>query len=86
MFLQKAYNLSAKEIPGFLVEGLHMKLSDSLILEYHNAREIRNKIAHGEDAELTIQQVTNYSKSLRAIALDLDQHLLRYYFISENFI
>lgn len=86
MLLQKISNLSAKDIPAILTDGLHMELSDSLVLDFHNAREIRNKIAHGESLQLTISQVSNISKTLRNIAMKVDQHLLRYYFISEKYI
>jgi len=86
MLLQKIANLSAKDIPTLLVDGLHMNLSESLVLDFNNARDIRNKIAHGENIALTIEQVTNISKTLREITLSVDQHLLKYYFISEKYI
>jgi len=63
-----------------------MNISDSDVLKFHNVREVRNKIAHGEEVNLTIEQVTNMSKDLRGLALEIDQHLLRYYFISENYL
>jgi hypothetical protein len=86
MLIQKISNIKANDIPNLLSEGLHMEMSDSLIEEFHNVREIRNKIAHGEEVNLTIQQVTNASKTLRTIALATDQHLLKHFFICENFV
>lgn len=86
MLLQKIANVSAKDIPSLLTDGLHMAMGEDLVLEFHNAREVRNKIAHGEEVNLTIEQVTNISKALKKIAIDIDQHLLRYYFISEEFL
>jgi hypothetical protein len=86
MLIQKISNIKANDIPGLLTEGLHMDMSDSLIHDFHNVREIRNKIAHGEEVNLTIQQVTNASKTLRTIALATDQHLLKHFFISEKFV
>lgn len=85
MLIQKLANMKSADIPAVLVDGLHIELSDVDIEKYHNAREIRNKIAHGESVELSIKQVTEMSKLLRGLALKLDQHLLRYFFISENF-
>jgi tRNA G37 N-methylase TrmD len=86
MLIQKISNMSAKDIPDVLVDGLHMDIDEARVLEYHNTREVRNKIAHGESVNLTIEQVTNMSKALRSLALDIDQHLLRYYFISESYL
>jgi hypothetical protein len=85
MLLQKVANMKSADIPTLLNDGLHMDLSDDTVESYHNVREVRNKIAHGEQVVLTLKQVTDMSKSLRKIALKLDQHLLRYYFISEEY-
>jgi antitoxin component of MazEF toxin-antitoxin module len=86
MLIQKISNMSANDIPDVLVDGLHMEIDDNRVLEYHNSRELRNRIAHGDSVNLTIEQVTNMSKALRSLVLDIDQHLLRYYFISENYL
>lgn len=86
MLLQKISNARANDIPSLLRDGIHLDLSPSLIDEFHNARDLRNKIAHGESVNLTLGQVSKVSKTLRQIALKLDQHLLRYYFISELYI
>lgn len=86
MLLSKLANMSANDIPAILVDGFHLDLDDSEILEFHNVRDARNKVAHGESVEFSIGQVTKMSKQLRSIALKLDQHLLRYYFITEDYI
>ena len=86
MLIQKISNMNANDIPNLLIDGLHMGIDESRILEFHNIREIRNKVAHGDNVDLTIKQVTTMSKALKSLALDIDQHLLRYYFISENYL
>ena len=86
MLLSKVANMSANDIPGVLLDGLHLDLSAVEVLEFHNVREARNKVAHGENVEFSIGQVTAMSKHLRSIALKLDQHLLRYYFILEDYV
>lgn len=86
MLLSKLANMSANDIPAVLVDGFHLKLSDAEVLEFHNVRDARNKVAHGESVGFSISQVTIMSKQLRSIALKLDQHLLRYYFITEDYI
>ncbi|WP_421197474.1 HEPN domain-containing protein [Aeromonas enteropelogenes] len=85
MFMQKLSNMKSADIPSVLKDGLHMVIPDDVVDSYHNTRDIRNKIAHGESVELSIKQVTEMSKLLKSIALQLDQHLLRYFFISENY-
>lgn len=85
MLIQKLSNMKSADIPSILKDGLHMVIPDDVVDSYHNTREIRNKIAHGETVELTIKQVTEMSKLLRGISLELDQHLLRYFFISESY-
>lgn len=86
MLIQKIGNMNSVDIPNILTDGLHMKIDETRINEFHNIRDIRNKIAHGDSVTLTIPQVTQMSKTLKSLAFDIDQHLLRYYFISESYL
>lgn len=86
MLLQKINNNAAKDIPKLMQDGFCLNLDGTLVLEFHNAREIRNKIAHGEEVSLSISQVTKYSKTFKSLAIAIDQHLLSHYFISEKYI
>lgn len=83
MLVQKVGNMKSVDIPKILMEGLHLEIDTSLVDDFHNVREMRNKIAHGEVVNLTIEQVTNMSKTLKNFTKAVDQHLLRYYFISQ---
>jgi len=86
MLLQKIDNSVANDIPKLMRDGFYLNLDNALVLKFHNAREIRNKIAHGEEVSLSISQVTEYSKLFKALAIAIDQHLLSHYFISEKYI
>lgn len=86
MLLQKIDNSVANDIPKLMRDGFHLHLDPALILEFHNARDIRNKIAHGEDITVTIAQVTKYSQAFKSLAIAIDQHLLKHYFILEKYI
>lgn len=86
MLLQKIDNVVANDIPKLMKDGLHLTLDAGMVLEFHNARDIRNKIAHGEQVSLSISQVTKYSKAFKSMAISIDQHLLQNYFVSEKFI
>lgn len=63
-----------------------MNLDQCLVDEYHKIRDMRNKIAHGDNVSLTIKQASNMSKSLRDISYKLNCHIIKYFLISENFI
>lgn len=83
-FVRSLGNMFAKDIPSILKEGLHLPMSEAEILEFHNIREARNNVAHGNAISLDLTKVTNMCKFLRGTALQLDQHILRYYMISEE--
>lgn len=83
-FIRTIGNMSAKDIPSVIKDGLHMNLSETDILKFHNTREARNNVAHGKSILLDLTKVTEMSKFLKSIALRLDQHILRYYMISEK--
>lgn len=86
MLYQKLSNMKSQDIPELLQNGLFLALEQPLVVDFHNIRQERNKIAHGDHIELSIGQVTSMSRTLREIAKKLDQHLLRYFFISEDYI
>lgn len=84
-FLRSFGNMFAKDIPSILKDGLHMPFSDDEILEFHNIRDARNTIAHGNEIAVDLAKVTKMCQFLRTIALRLDQHILRHYMISEAY-
>lgn len=85
MLMQKINNMTSYDIPELLKNGFFVDLSDSEIEAFHNIRQERNKIAHGEPIALSIGQVTDMCRSMSEIAKKVDQHLLRYFFISEDY-
>lgn len=82
----KLNNLKAVDIPDFLKEAFSFELSESDSLEFHNIRQLRNEIAHGDQVNLNLKNITDKCKLLSQIARDFDQHLLRNYFISEHYL
>ena len=84
-FLRSFGNMFAKDIPSILKDGLHMPFRDDEVLEFHNIRDARNTIAHGNSITVDLTKVTEMCKFLRTIALRLDQHILRNYMISEKY-
>lgn len=84
-FLRSFGNMFAKDIPSILKDGLHMPLQDDEVLQFHNIRDARNTIAHGNSIAVDLTKVTEMCRFLRKIALRLDQHILRHYMISESY-
>lgn len=84
-FLRSFGNMFAKDIPSILKDGLHMPLQDDEVLQFHNIRDARNTIAHGNSIAVDLTKVTEMCRFLRNIALRLDQHILRHYMISESY-
>jgi hypothetical protein len=82
---QKIGNLKANEIPSFVRDSFGMQISELLVEQFHEIREIRNKIAHGKKVDLAIKDVTAMNSVLRDFALALDRHLVNNFFISEKY-
>ncbi len=84
MLLQKLGNLRAVDIPDLLVNGIHMSLDQTTIDNYHEVRNIRNRIAHGESVSLSMKELSHYNTVLRQLAIAIDQHLNRHFLIAED--
>ncbi|ENC7788569.1 hypothetical protein ABK244_002647 [Yersinia enterocolitica] len=73
-------------MPDFLTNGFAFELNDESVETFHNIRELRNKIAHGDTVNLDLTDITEKCKFLSSLAKDFDQHLLKHFFISEKFV
>ncbi|ELY1990516.1 hypothetical protein SL034_005669 [Vibrio harveyi] len=85
MLVDRLSNLRSVEIPDLLSDGFSLELTEQEISEFHGIREIRNKIAHGDPVDLSLREVAEKCQKIRNIVKKVDQHLLRYFFISETF-
>lgn len=78
-----AASYRAADIPSVLSEALGFELTAKQRGEFHEAREARNRIAHGKasqaDCNLRLAVRANYS--LRELALALDRHVLRHWMV-----
>lgn len=86
MLVQRIGNLRANDIPDLLKNGLYMDISEREIQKFHEIRDIRNKIAHGEKVNLYLRNISEKNNFLRNMAKLTDQHLVKNFFISEEFI
>lgn len=83
---EKNSNIKSFEIPDFLTNGFAFELNDDSVETFHNIRELRNKIAHGDTVNLDLTDITEKCKFLSSLAKDFDQHLSKHFFISEKFV
>ena len=84
MLIQKVENLRAADIPDILTHGLHMPIDQSALEAYNEARETRNRIAHGTHVPLSIRDVAQKNDVLRRLSVELDRHINLYFMISEE--
>jgi hypothetical protein len=68
MIIDKTKHLKANEIPEILCNGLNMKLDDSTKKTFHDIRDMRNKLAHGEKVTLSLKDVIEMNSNLRELA------------------
>ena len=86
MLLQKLGNIKAVDLPDMLRDGFHLDINDSDVAAFHNMRDARNRIAHGDVISLSLKQVAEYNALLRQLAYRFDQHLNLHFLITEDFI
>ena len=84
--IQKIGNLRSVDIPKLLTDGFHMAILDDDISKFHSIRDMRNKIAHGNNPSLALKDVMEMNKFLREFAKSIDSHLFESFFISEEYV
>jgi RiboL-PSP-HEPN len=82
----KMKNLKAVQIPDVLVEALRVDLPKTEIEKYHEVREIRNAIAHGDPVTLTMRQAVEMTAALRGLAIKIASHTAENFFLIEKYI
>lgn len=85
MLVQKVNSLRAKDIPDLLVNGLHMDISEDTIIKFNEFRELRNRIAHGTQINLSVGEVARRNEILKELALALNKHLHTHFLLFEEF-
>lgn len=71
------------DIPDVLAYGLNMNLGEATTEQFHNIRNIRNMIAHGDTVKLDLKKVGSYNKFLRDLSIKIDKHLVEHFFVIE---
>jgi hypothetical protein len=82
----KMKKLKAFEIPDVLVEALLVDLSEAEINKYHEIRDIRNGVAHGDPVTLTMRQAVEMNGVLRDLAQKISSHLAEHFFVIEKYV
>ncbi|ALD01094.1 hypothetical protein AMQ28_01195 [Acinetobacter sp. TTH0-4] len=84
MLGKKIDDLKAREIPEVLINVLLIDLNTEEVRNFHNIRDIRNKIAHGQIVHLDIEAVTKHNNILMALANKVNKHVCEFFKIYEN--
>jgi len=84
--IQKMGNIKSVDIPKLLTDGFHMDLSETDIEKFHSIRDMRNKIAHGNNPTLVLKEVIEMNNFLREFAKSIDSHLIESFFILEEYV
>ena len=79
--ISRIENISASQIPLFFKEVMDMDITKKG--RFNTIRRKRNKIAHGEHIRLSFREARGMAKSLREVAIEIDDFLLKNYFIIE---
>jgi len=78
-------NLKSNNIPSILQNGLHIEFTKDEISKFHSIRELRNKIAHGENMRIDIRKAMECNGFLRNIAVRIDNQISSNYFVIEKY-
>ncbi len=76
-------SIRAFDIPELLSEVLLLKLDQTKIESFHNCRNMRNLVAHGNPPALNLRQVVALNHFLRELALEIDAHIIENFFVLE---
>lgn len=75
--------LRAVQIPNLLKDIFELELSEVEIKEFHEMRTFRNNIAHGKVKEVDLGQAIKSNEFLRNLAIKIDKHILKYFFVAD---
>ncbi|CUV65817.1 conserved hypothetical protein [Sulfurovum sp. enrichment culture clone C5] len=76
-------DMKSVDIPHFAQWCFGVPLSEYEIKTFHSVRETRNDIAHGKKQYVDIGDAMEYNKTLRALALKIDSHIVEHFFVIE---
>lgn len=77
--------LRAKDIPNIISDVLHIMLSKDEHRKFHDIRNFRNKIAHGEKVDITLKKVMEINDFLRKLSVKVDKQIVNNYLIIEKY-
>lgn len=81
---EKAKNMRAVDIPDVMENAFGFKMEYLEKIELNRIRGIRNNIAHGQITEFNLSEAIQVNQFLRDLAIRIDQHMLRNFFVIES--
>jgi hypothetical protein len=83
--IEDVAKLKAVHIPDLLQAAFGVPLTRAEVEQFHNIREDRNKVAHGDAGALDMRKVTAMGLFLRKLAVKTADHLSEHFFVIERF-
>jgi hypothetical protein len=68
-----------------LRDAFQVEITSHETTQFHNSREIRNKIAHGDPVDLDMKRVIKMGQTLRKLAIKANSHLIEHFFVIERY-
>jgi hypothetical protein len=84
--ISKMENFKAVHIPDTLMGTFQLDLSEAEVRRFHEIRELRNSIAHGDPVNVTMKQAVVMNGSLRALAVKISAHIADHFFVIEKYV
>lgn len=78
--------LKANQIPDFLINHLNIDVTEAEKGNYNTYRQLRNDIAHGDKANLSLRKVKEANGFLRKFAAKIDDFMTEHYIVLNNYI
>lgn len=77
-------DMRSVDIPYYAKWCFGVPLADTEVEEFHKIRETRNDLAHGKRQHIELSDAIKFNKTLRALALEIDRHIVEHYFVVDT--
>lgn len=81
---EKLGNMRAVDIPDIMENAFGVNITTDERGEFNRIRELRNNIAHGKIIEVDLSEAIQINDFLKKLAIKVDQHIIRNFFVIES--
>ncbi len=77
--------MKSADIPELLSYLLLFEINSQRTKDYHNIRDVRNKIAHGKKLSFDLAKAIEANQFLYKLATEIDRHVVQHFFVIERY-